>query len=243
MTRLKTTELLKTNVFRHSMEDFNVTSAKMIRNWILIKNIYDPEKINTESGIDLIADVTFNPAEHMPRIYKVISVPDKLNGRADWKTELDVKSGDDVAIDYMAIIEARKFGRMLVNKEDIYYIIEYYSIYAKKSGKKIIPVNGNVLVRPIENYDIKESSIEIPEYLKEKGNKWGIVMSFDKPLEYRHKQDQDTLNIVEGDLIHTKDDFHVPLELPLKREWFDHEVWVMKRKDILYVKRGEEIQV
>jgi hypothetical protein len=70
-----------------------------------------------------------------------------------WKTDIELKVGDKAIIYYLAVINALspeyKWYKRDGKKVDIF--ITYENIYAIIRDGKIIPVNGYVLVEPVDN--------------------------------------------------------------------------------------------
>lgn len=114
--------------------------------------------IETESGLKLEIDTSFEPEKHIVRVGTVIEAPRKLiyhhkRSGYPWKTTMELKAGDRVVMYFMAIQnclapEQKKYTR---EGDDIYIFIKYHNIYAVIEENNIRPINGYVLVEPVED--------------------------------------------------------------------------------------------
>lgn len=127
-------------------------------NNVVVKLDPKNEYIVTESGIKLYVDTTFEPEKHVVRIGTVIEAPSKLIYHHNkpgypWKTNPEIKAGDRVVMYFLAIQNCLSPERKLytVDGDDIYIFIKYHNIYAVIEEGNIRPVNGYVLVEPIED--------------------------------------------------------------------------------------------
>lgn len=129
-----------------------------VGNHVVVKLDPKNEYIVTESGIKLFVDTSFEPEKHVVRIGTVIEAPRTLTYHQKksgypWKTRPEIKAGERVVMYFMAIQnclapEQKKYTR---EGDDIYIFIKYHNIYAVIEEGNIRPVNGYVLVEPIED--------------------------------------------------------------------------------------------
>ena len=120
----------------------------------------DPENkfIKLKSGIKLLVDTSFEPEKHIVRIGTVEKVPTRLNYKHGhtgfpWQTEVELQEGDKVVMYFLAIQNCLRPEKKCYHKEgdDVWIYIKYNNIYAAIRDGKIIPVNGYVLVEPVED--------------------------------------------------------------------------------------------
>lgn len=131
-------------------------ARKMMGNNVMVR--LDPENdiIITKSGIKFFVDTSFEPEKHIVRIGEVTALPDKLtkgDGILPWETEMELQAGDRVLMYFLAIQnclapEKRNYIR---KGKTIWIFIKYHNIYAAIREGKIIPINGYILVEPIED--------------------------------------------------------------------------------------------
>jgi len=122
--------------------------------------LLDPENkfIKTKSGIELYVDTSFEPEKHVVRTGTVIEAPTRLiyhhkKPSYPWKTKPELNAGDRVVMYFMAIQnclapEQKKYTR---EGDDVYIFIKYHNIYAIIEEGNIRPINGYVLVEPLED--------------------------------------------------------------------------------------------
>lgn len=145
-----------------SIEEVSLTQ----NNYVLVKitGIGKPLKL---PGTDIIIDTTFNPEYHVDTIGTVEKVPEQLVlysrkqhqllNAMMWDTEMEVKPGDLVYMDYLAVLDAlgtffnpmgnydnSKF--VITRNNDIYVFIHYSRLYAKKGENGLYPLNGYVIL-------------------------------------------------------------------------------------------------
>ena len=131
---------------------------KTLNNHVVVK--LDPENkfIKLKSGIELLVDTSFEPEKHVVRIGTVEKAPDKLiykhgNTGFPWKTTMELQEGDKVIMYFLAIQNCLRQEKKCYHKEgdDVWIYIKYHNIYAVIRDGKIIPVNGYLLVEPVED--------------------------------------------------------------------------------------------
>ena len=118
---------------------------------------------------------------------------DKEDTRSmSWRTENEIQNGD-IAV-YYYNDDAWNDGRFYTEGNDVYFFIKYESIYFVIREGKIIPVNGYVLVEPI---DAPQSFLT--DYIKEKSKTYGHVRHIGTPLkETRITRYYDDVPILNG---------------------------------------------
>lgn len=141
--------------------------------------LLDPENkfVETKSGIRLHIDTSFEPEKHVVRTGTVVDAPTRLiyhhkKPSYPWKTKPELKPGDRVVMYFMAIQnclapEQRKFTK---EGDKVYIFIKYHNIYAIINDRNIKPINGYVLVEPVEDpewtrkvEEAKKLNLELPD--------------------------------------------------------------------------------
>lgn len=195
-------------------------------NNVIVKLDPENEFIQLESGIKLYVDTSFEPEKHVVRIGTVEKVPDKLYQKdAPWKTNIEIKEGDRVVMYFLAIQnclspEQKKYIR---KGNDVWIFIKYHNIYAVIEEGNIRPVNGYVLVEPVEDPEwIREKklaamkNLEIPD-LREASNTnvtYGKIVYMGKPNESYHDHYKSDMHHDEqvGDTVMMKRIRDIPVE-------------------------------
>jgi co-chaperonin GroES (HSP10) len=159
----------------------------------------DNDFIVTPKGVRLLVDTTFEPEKHVVRVGTVTSLPEKLYYRRKlhinlsaeelknqsstrlrydgmpWKTEMELKIGDRVVMYFMAVQNClrNEYKWYVREGKTIRIFIKYQNIYAAIRDGKVIPVNGYVLVEPVEDPDwirklekAKSAGLELPDLRK-----------------------------------------------------------------------------
>ena len=129
----------------------SINSVKLINNSVLVL-IEDRHDEITYGTLTLKLDTSFEPGIHAANKGVVVGVPDRyiynekpLPNTGDWDTDIEIEEGDLDWFDYLTGIECSK----IECKDKLYYILPYHTIYVSKRGKKVIPLNGYVLLDPI----------------------------------------------------------------------------------------------
>jgi len=161
----------------------------------------DPENnfIELKSGIKLDVDTSYEPEKHIVRVGEVIAAPTRLIQRdLPWTTEVEILKGDKVFMYFLAVQNCLAPEKKNYYREgkDVYIFIKYHNIYAILRDGKIIPVNGYILVEPMEDpYWLRTQKrarmnhLELPDLRKydKKTVVYGKVAYIGKPnIEYNH---------------------------------------------------------
>ena len=120
----------------------------------------DPENdyIESASGFKLLIDTSYEPEKHIVRTGTVTSLPTHLtwkdgNPNFPWKTKVELKIGDQVVMYFLAVQNclSKERKNFFKDKNDVWIFIKYHNIYAAIRDGNIIPINGYVLVEPMED--------------------------------------------------------------------------------------------
>lgn len=164
---------------------------KMINNMVAIKP-FPADEIRLKSGEKLYLSIQFEEYLNAKTAGEVVAVPDKLNYNTDpdgynsmpWITDMELKVGDVVIYNYLAIKNSLHMGQFIDNNV---VCIPYDKIYVAIRNNEVICINGNLLVEPEE--ELIETFLEVPENAKTKSKQLGIVRYAGKPNRgYRIEQ-------------------------------------------------------
>lgn len=205
-------------------------------NYVLVKPVYDMEK--TASGL-FTGDTSWKPENHAQVICEVITRPitliysrsKKMNEYSmEWETEMNLKVGDKICVDYLAALEAEKKFHVIC--DDIkYYFIPYQDIFLVRRRNRTIMLNGYILV-----YASKEKyrgKVIIADTLKKKDDNdcFGIVKNIGEPnLQYRNTGFADDDYLCVGDKIRFAFDSNQRLENENHRVLYKKEMIITQRR-------------
>ena len=136
---------------RYKFTKEQVDSVDLVRNSnkVLIKIEERNIEKRTPSGIIMVSptDTDYNPAIHSDRYGVVYTVPPSLHFDGTplvmtWKTEMELKVGDEVWFDFM---NSENCVVLECDDGNDYKLIDYENIYVARDGSDIIPLNGYCL--------------------------------------------------------------------------------------------------
>jgi len=224
-------------------------------NNVMIRLDEKNDYIETKSGIKLFLDTSFEPEKHVVRIGTVEAVPkdlifDKKLKTFPWKTNIEIKEGDKAVMYFMAIQNclAPEQKRYYREGKHIYIFIKYHNIYAVIRDGKIIPINGYVLVEPMEDPEwtrmteqAKKSNLILPDLRKPSKTDvtYGKIAYLGSPnTEYAdiHKSDK-FYDLKEGDEVIMKKIRDIPVEYEYHAKLDGgRRLYRMQRHDILAIR-------
>jgi len=224
-------------------------------NNVMVKLDKPNDYIQTKAGLKLFLDTSFEPEKHVVRLGTVESLPkelifDKRTKTFPWKTNIELQIGDKVIMYFMAVQnclapEQRKY---IVEDKEIFIFIKYHNIYAIIRGEDIIPINGYVLVEPMEDPDwtrmveqARISNIILPDLrkLSKTDVTYGKIAYIGNPnIEYADKHKSDNFyNLKEGDEVIMKKIRDIPIEYEYHAKVDGgRKLYRMQRHDILAIR-------
>ena len=136
---------------------------KTVGNKVMVKLDPDNNTVTTKSGIKLYVDTSYEPEKHQVVTGTVVEPPKDLKfskkdgSKMPWDTTVELKEGDKVAMYYLAVQNClRKEHRRYIEQDGEKFIfIAYNNIYAAIREGKIIPVNGYLLIEPVDDPEIE----------------------------------------------------------------------------------------
>jgi hypothetical protein len=199
-------------------------------NLVKVRLDKENDEILTKSGISFYLDTSYQPEQHLVLWGTVEALPCQLKysdrGNAmPWLTDMELQIGDKVVMYYMAVFNCLSNERRHYIKEatKTWIFVNYRNIYAIERDGKIIPVNGYVLVEPMEDPEwerqvkqYRKSGLTMPD-LREPTNKgvvYGRVAHVGHPnrLYYQPDLSDDDIEISPGDRVVMKKIRDIPLE-------------------------------
>jgi hypothetical protein len=215
----------------------------LLFNNVLIKFDEEPEEIEV-SGVSLKIDTSFNKMQHQVTTGTVMALPQRLYfdrtnvvKSVEYDVDMELQVGDRVIMSYLSYGEAIKNASI----DDCHYV-RYDEIHVILRGDQVIPINGLVLIEPInmtESNEVKEVSkfLILPDYVKvQKSETRGIVRYKGKPVK-RYLLDRfDTIyesedDVQVGDYVYFSPNYAVPLQYDMHKS-LPMTLYRMRRKDI-----------
>jgi len=215
----------------------------LLFNNVLIKFDDEPEEIEV-SGVKLKIDTTYNKMQHQVTTGTVMGLPQRLYfDRTDvvksveYDVDMELEVGDRVIMSYLSYGEAIKNASV-----DECHYVRYDEILVAMRGDQVIPLNGLVLIEPInmtDSNEVKEVSkfLLLPDYVKiQKSETRGIVRYKGKAVK-RYVLDRfDTIyesddDVQVGDYVYFSPNYAVPLQYEMHQS-LPMTLYRMRRKDI-----------
>lgn len=178
------------------------------------------DKIKLANGTELSLVTKYDAANHAPVVGTLVGLPSKLYFNKkdvahsmEWETEVELEKGDTVYMQYLAVLLALadKFNpaasypepTWFIKDEETYVIIDYANVYFAIRGKKLIPVNGFCIARPIVRKEKEHAGLIIPKHLQKRtSKKWAEIMYVGKRCtDFVDKRQSDKGEVKEGDIV------------------------------------------
>lgn len=212
----------------------DISSVLTTPNHVLIKP--GPEndhiKISSDSGdIKVYVDSSYEPEKHSITYGEVIAVPPYVD--EELCTEQELKVGDTIFFHYLCCMNAIRDQRFLIYDGQVYYIVNYGSIFCAKRDGVAIPVNGHILVSPLEKPISNPFGLSMPRLMggKKDGN-LGVVIATGVPLK------GEEANCKVGDTVFFRNHANTPLQYSLFSSFDgDNIVYRMKYENIYGIQK------
>jgi hypothetical protein len=203
-------------------------------NMVLIHIPHQNKDTTTKSGILVVGDQDFKPAQHAERWGYVYRIPDKLVFDGDdpyssqWETTIECEVGDKVWFDYHSAM----YAYTMECEGEWYKIMSYTSLYVVLRGDKIIPLNGYMMLK--RYIPPKKSELSLDEKADED---YGIVYKAGRPnTNYLLDVWNDDVEINEGDhVLFEAGTSCFPLEHSMHQEFVEGDLVLQHRKRVLAV--------
>lgn len=196
-------------------------------NQVLIKPLQDNSVIKMGGG-EIFIDSSFQKEKHTVTCGEIVSIPEQIDDSL--RTEIVVKVGDMAFFHYLSTFNAIREERYYTDNGQVYYAVNYESLYCVKRGEEVICLNGYTLVRPIKKHGADTiGAVYIPEArMKEEVASRGVVAYAGTPL----KGQKQLCNI--GDEIVFRKSSSVKIQAPF-HDSFGEELYRMKNGSILAI--------
>lgn len=126
----------------------------IVPNRVLIQVIDNQSNLLVNGEKYLKIDTQFSEEKHAPITGIIVNYSNTLISELmEWKTSLDICIGDYAVYTYTSAIHALtpEHGREFIDEySNKYLMIDYGDIICVKRGSAIIPINGYLLVEPLE---------------------------------------------------------------------------------------------
>lgn len=226
----------KTKTEKISREELESIQIPPGSNVVIVHVPHKNEDTVTTSGIYIVADQDFKPAEHAERWGYIYKLPPSLvfergnPNTMSWKTEIEVEIGDKVWFDFRQALYATTY----VVDGEWYKVMDYEFLHLayREDDDTVIPLNGYLLMR--EYRPPKESDLLLdPDVDKQYAV---VVKAGSKNKEYILDFWNDDIDVCDGDHVM----FEVktscfPLEAQLHREFGDDKYILQQRKRVIAV--------
>lgn len=203
---------------------------RMLNNYvhILLDRKTDEIKVGQ---LKLYIDTSFNEEAHRPIVGVVRNVPEKLKfidgdwSQMPWDTDMELKIGDEVILKRPAVSGAIANGFVKEDEEGLHVFVKYSEVVVARRGDCIIPLNGFVLVEPLE--EEYKTSLALPETSKKDSKIYGKIIYIGTPnrryitkrngagVETTEPPDTDELKV--GDIVAFSNVADIYLEYDLHR--------------------------
>lgn len=169
----------------------SISHFKPGENYAICKRLSDNINEKTQSGI-FKANKAWKRDQFLPyyadRIFEVVKVPDEFTDEPQlgyWKTEIEVKVGDTVIVNFKDSLDAKSLFDSQGNE---YRILKYYSLIVALRKKAIIPLNGYFLfTRLYEQIKVQSFHLEIPKTTYKFDPRVGKVEYVGTPVKYYYR--------------------------------------------------------
>ena len=152
----------------------------------------------------------------------VTAVPDSLHynrdspGSMPWKTNMELRVGDEVVYYFLSYVNAmsKQRNKRYEIEGETHILVKYEHIYVYKRGDELKPINGYVLVRPV---DVAKGDFDLPAKYGGHEKFLGLVEYVgDRITEYKEKTyDPDPdVELNRGDLVILDRACNTPIQYP-----------------------------
>jgi co-chaperonin GroES (HSP10) len=173
------------------METFKLLAP----NRVLIKIVEKNVDRKTPSGIIMISDTDWQPADHADRYGVIVQLPAALKRERShlWETSCEVLPGDTCWFDVMISENTDK----IITETTEYILLDYFSLHIVKRGDDIICLNGYALFSPMK----EETTSNIISINEDKYDaRYGVLKHKGSVNTYLHGGLKDDENIQVGDI-------------------------------------------
>ena len=214
---------------------------KVLFNHVLIRVDRENDELLLSNGLKLYLDTSYEKEKHFPRVGVVEQAPEMIyfdreepRRSCDFDTEVEIQKGDIVIFHYLAIENSRaRYASLKKHVDPKLDLIPYDTIFVAIREGKVIPVNGYVIVEPLD--ETFETSLYIPDTARTFSKTKGVVRYISTPLNgYLEWPDMfDTDEIAVGDTVCYRAENCIPFEYDLHQQLDKgKKLFRMQRRDI-----------
>jgi len=214
---------------------------KILFNHVLIRPDRANDEIILTNGQKLFLSTAYEKEKHHVCTARVVKAPEKLifdrefMGCCLFDTDVEIQEGDHIIFHYLAIQSAREqFDANRAHIDPGLDIIPYDRIYVAYRDGVPVPVNGIILIEPLE--ETIKTTLIVPDIARKFSTTKGIVKYVSTPLRgYRDYPEEgpDHNDIQVGDMVLYREENCVPLEYSLHQKLDKGKtLYRMHRRDI-----------
>jgi len=163
---------------------------KMMNNHVLVKIDDRPDHhYNSKNEPFLHAEHIIEHYQYNYTSGTVLAVPEFITTAYDFETEVEVKVGDQIIFDYLAIQRDHQDSSKIIHHKKIGddFIIGYKDIFCAVRDGRVIPVNGWCILEGEMENKVESETIIIPEELQKKLSQTICTIKYiGTPIAYRH---------------------------------------------------------
>lgn len=135
-------------------EEISLMKFHKTPNKVLVKPTRGSNEIVLSNGMKIYMDDRFAKEKHAPTTGIIVGHPGNLvASKMPWTTTNEIQVGDYAVYSFESAMYALEelHGRVIFDTDgDIYLFIDYEDIFVVKRNEQIVPINGFLLVSPVE---------------------------------------------------------------------------------------------
>jgi co-chaperonin GroES (HSP10) len=224
---------------------------KPINNMVAIRP-FPSDEIRLKTGEKLYLDIQFEEYLNARTAGEVVAVPEKLVyntdpesfNSLDWLTDMELQVGDVIIYNYLAVKNAMHM-KHFVDANTV--CIPYDKIYVAIRNGEVIPINGNILVQPEDEW--YETTMIVPDNAIDKSKQIGKVIYAGVPnRQYRShainfgiKSGDEPVKVGDRILFNWNDAIPIQPNAELRGEITRELLYRMQHKDVHAIVPEKEI--
>lgn len=149
---------------------------------VIVKPLEDTSIVKVGDN-EFYIDTSYQKEKHTITCGEVVSVTHQID--ESLKTCIEVQVGDIVFMHYLSLFNAIRDDKYYVDNEQVYYPVNYESLYCLKRNNETICLNGYILVKPINKYEEEKiGDVFLPDScIRQERASRGIVSYIGNPLK------------------------------------------------------------
>ncbi|HQW95445.1 MAG TPA: hypothetical protein PLU58_06565 [Saprospiraceae bacterium] len=219
----------------------NIDKIKVPAGWACVR--YDnSNEFFKLGGSEFLLDISYEPEKNAQTSGIVVKICDNLifsqnnSNSHPYDVDIEVKKGDRVIFHFLTILQAKKEGKTFVQDGELYVFMPYERMFVGISGDKVTPLNGYVLVEPVEQ-TLPDTALIIPDTARGLSKTHGIVKYAGAKCRgyaghLKHMGEDPDVNV--GDMVVFNQVEAIPLQYE-HHSILERNLYRMQRKDILAI--------